>query len=176
MHEIPDLGCVDFQRARATTPPVRNRLRIPTARHNRERALLRDELVSVHRRRKLRHRRRETSSLCRMLNSGVFLGPGPGDLTPRSTRELILPLPIHLVQPHLSRSRIAAQADIGRDGRRDGPGGPWEALIKPCLLARPALGQSRSPRPARSAEPRSAISTRRPVPRTRESASTPAPD
>ena len=47
VREIPDLGYADFRRARATTPPVRNRLRIPAARHNRERALLRDELVSV---------------------------------------------------------------------------------------------------------------------------------
>ena len=43
VHEIPDVGCADFQRARATTPPVSNRLGMPTARHNRERALLRNE-------------------------------------------------------------------------------------------------------------------------------------
>ena len=76
MREIPDLGCADFQRARATTPPVRNRLRIPAARHNRERALLRDELVSVHRRRKLRHRRRETSSSRRSARSRLWPAVG----------------------------------------------------------------------------------------------------
>ena len=76
VHEIPDLGCADFQRARATTPPVRNRLRMPTARHNRERALLRDELVSVHRRRKLRHRRRETSSSRRSARSRLWPAVG----------------------------------------------------------------------------------------------------
>ena len=31
MLEIPDLGRADFYRARATTAPVRNRLRMPTA-------------------------------------------------------------------------------------------------------------------------------------------------
>ena len=76
VHEIPDLGCADFQRARATTPPVRNRLRIPAARHNRERALLRDELVSVHRRRKIRHRRREMSSSRRSARSRLWPAVG----------------------------------------------------------------------------------------------------
>ena len=76
MHEIPDLGCADFQRARATTPPVRNRLRMPTAHHNHERALLRDELVSVHRPRKLRHRRRETSSSRRSARSRLWRAVG----------------------------------------------------------------------------------------------------
>ena len=76
VREIPDLGCADFQRARATTPPVRNRLRMPTARHNRERALLRDELVSVHRRRKIRHRRRETSSSRRSARSRLWPAVG----------------------------------------------------------------------------------------------------
>ena len=33
MREIPDLGYADFQRARATTPPLRNRLGMPTAGH-----------------------------------------------------------------------------------------------------------------------------------------------
>ena len=47
MLEIPDLGCADFYRARATTAPVRNRLRMPAAGHNRKRFLPRDELVSV---------------------------------------------------------------------------------------------------------------------------------
>ena len=72
VREIPDLGYADFQRARATTPPVRNRLGMPTAHHNHERALLRDELVSVHRPRKLRHRRRETSSLRRSARSRLW--------------------------------------------------------------------------------------------------------
>ena len=72
VREIPDLGYADFQRARATTPPVRNRLRMPTAHHNHERALLRDELVSVHRPRKLRHRRRETSSSRRSARSRLW--------------------------------------------------------------------------------------------------------
>ena len=76
VREIPDLGYADFQRARATTPPARNRLRIPAARHNRERALLRDELVSVHRRRKLRHRRRETSSSRRSARSRLWRAVG----------------------------------------------------------------------------------------------------
>ena len=74
VREIPDLGYhdADFQRARATTPPVRNRLRMPTAHHNHERALLRDKLVSVHRPRKLRHRRRETSSSRRSARSRLW--------------------------------------------------------------------------------------------------------
>ena len=76
VREIPDLGYADFQRARATTPPVRNRLRMPTAHHNHERALLRDELVSVHRPRKLRHRRRETSSLRRSARSRLWRAAG----------------------------------------------------------------------------------------------------
>ena len=76
VREIPDLGYADFQRARATTPPVRNRLGMPTAHHNHERALLRDELVSVHRPRKLRHRRRETSSSRRSARSRLWRAVG----------------------------------------------------------------------------------------------------
>ena len=76
VREIPDLGCADFQSARATTPPLRNRLRMPTAGHSRERALLRDELVSVHRRRKIRHRRRETSSSRRSARSRLWPAVG----------------------------------------------------------------------------------------------------
>ena len=62
MLEIPDLGCADFHRARATTPPLKNRLRIPAAGHNRERFLPRDQLVSVPRGRILPRKRAETSS------------------------------------------------------------------------------------------------------------------
>ena len=73
---LPDLGCADFQRARATTPPVRNRLRIPAARHNRERALLRDELVSLRRWRILRRRCTETSSARRSARSRLWPAVG----------------------------------------------------------------------------------------------------
>ena len=76
VHEIPDLGCADFQRARATTPPVRNRLRIPTAGHSRERALLRDELVSLRRWRILRRRCTETSSSRRSARSRLWPAVG----------------------------------------------------------------------------------------------------
>ena len=76
MHEIPDVGCADLQRARATTPPVRNRLRMPAARHNRERALLRDELVSLRRWRNLRGRCTETSSSRRSACSRLWRAVG----------------------------------------------------------------------------------------------------
>ena len=61
LHEIPDLGGADFYRARATTAPVRNRLRMPAVGHNRERFLLRHELVSARLRGKIRPRGTETS-------------------------------------------------------------------------------------------------------------------
>ena len=61
MLEIPDLGCADFYRARATTAPVSNRLRMPAAGHNRERFLTRHELVSARLRGKIRPRGTETS-------------------------------------------------------------------------------------------------------------------
>ena len=54
MLEIPDLGCADFYRARATTAPVSNRFRMPTVGHNRKRFLLRHELVSARLRGKIR--------------------------------------------------------------------------------------------------------------------------
>ena len=76
VREIPDLGYADFQRARATTPPARNRLGIPAARHNRERALLRDELVSLRRWRNLRRRCTETSSSRRSARSRLWRAAG----------------------------------------------------------------------------------------------------
>ena len=76
VHEIPDLGCADFQRARATTPPVRNRLGMPTAGHSRERALLRDELVSLRRWRILRRRCTETSLSRRSARSRLWPAVG----------------------------------------------------------------------------------------------------
>ena len=76
VHEIPDLGCADFQRARATTPPVSNRLGMPTAHHSRERALLRDELVSLRRWRNLRRRCTETSSSRRSARSRLWPAVG----------------------------------------------------------------------------------------------------
>ena len=76
MHEIPDVGCADFQRARATTPPVSNRLGMPTALHSRELALLRDELVSLRRWRNLRGRCTETSSSRRSACSRLWRAVG----------------------------------------------------------------------------------------------------
>ena len=61
-----------------------------------------------------------------------FLGPGPGDLTPRSTRESTLHFQYISFQPINLAPASRPQADSGRDGQGDGLGGPWEALNRAC--------------------------------------------
>ena len=60
--EVPDFGYADSQRLRATSPPLTDLFGVLAAGYIPERGLRSDELVSVRRRRKLRDRRRETSS------------------------------------------------------------------------------------------------------------------
>ena len=67
--EIPDTADAEFHSARTTSPPRTNRLRIRAAGDMHERGLRSAELVSVRQRRKLRHRRRETSSLLGSVSS-----------------------------------------------------------------------------------------------------------